>query len=98
MTFRARPCLCLEAQEPEEPHAVRRDAEELLDNLVRSERKLTDKEGRAACTKYACYQANNHATIMKDAKTVLTGDKSKGWTVTGPGLKAAAALVKEIAG
>ena len=59
--------------------------------------KLTDKEGRAACTKYACYQANNHATIMKEAKTVLTGDKSKGWTVTGPGLKAAAALIKEIA-
>jgi hypothetical protein len=70
-----------------------------LGQLVKTgDAKFTDKEGRAACTKYACYQPNNHSTIMKEAKTVLTGDKTRGWTVTGPGLKAAAALVKEIAG
>jgi hypothetical protein len=61
------------------------------------ESKFEDKAGRAACEKFGCYQPNNHAWIMKAASKVLSGSKDKGWAVAGPGLKAGAELVKQIA-
>lgn len=64
-------------------------------NLIASgEAKFADKEARDLCTKSGCYDATNHATILKDKGTDFTGSKSTGWTLTAPGLKRAATLVK----
>ena len=65
--------------------------------LQTGEAKFDDKAGRAACDRFGCYQGNNHATILKDKGNVLSGSKDAGWTVTGPGLKAGAELIKGLA-
>jgi hypothetical protein len=62
--------------------------------LGTGEAKFDDKAGRASCDHFGCYQGSNHATIMKNKGNVLSGTKDSGWTVTGPGLKAGAALIK----
>ena len=56
-----------------------------------------DKEARALCITQGCYDAPNHATNFKDKGNELAGSKEKGWTVTAPGLKSGANLVKELA-
>ena len=55
-----------------------------------------DDMGRQMCERAACYDQANHATHMKNIGGVLSGDKKNGWTLTQPGLKRAAALIKEI--
>jgi len=62
-----------------------------------SEPKFDDKQGREACVKMGCYQRTNHTSFIKSAASLLSGGKTKGWIVTGPGLKAGAELVKEMA-
>jgi hypothetical protein len=57
---------------------------------------FTDKAARALCEVSACYDSANHATHMKDKGNEFTGSKDKGWTLTAPGLKRAAELVKEL--
>lgn len=56
--------------------------------------KFTDKAARETCKKLGCYAETNHATHMKKPGNVLSGSKESGWTVTGPGMKAAAELIK----
>lgn len=56
-----------------------------------------DKEARELCVKQGCYDSANHATYFKDKSNELAGTKEKGWTVTAPGLKSGALLVKELA-
>ncbi len=58
--------------------------------------KFTDKAGREACEKMGCYGKTNHATCLKKPGNVLSGSKNAGWTLTGPGLKSGADLVKDI--
>ena len=57
---------------------------------------FTDKAARALCEASGCYDSANHATHMKDKGNEFTGSKDKGWTLTAPGLKRAADLIKEL--
>lgn len=65
--------------------------------LATGEAKFDDKTARAACKSMGCLNEGNHATYMKDKGNVLGGSKDAGWTLTGPGLKAGAELVKGLA-
>jgi hypothetical protein len=62
--------------------------------LKAGDSKFTDKAARETCKKLGCYAETNHATHMKKPGNVLSGSKEAGWTVTGPGMKAAAELIK----
>lgn len=62
--------------------------------LKTGDAKFTDKVARETCKKLGCYAETNHSTHMKKPGNVLSGSKESGWTITGPGMKAAAELVK----
>jgi hypothetical protein len=66
--------------------------------LKTGDAKFDDKDAREVCRKFGCLNEGNHASYMKNTGNVLSGSKGSGWTVTGPGLKAAAVLVKGLAG
>jgi hypothetical protein len=55
-----------------------------------------DKVARALCESSGCYDSANHSVHIKDRGNEFIGTKEKGWTLTAPGLKRAAALVKEM--
>ena len=57
---------------------------------------FTDKAARALCESSGCYDSANHAAHLKDKGSEFTGSKEKGWTLTAPGLKRAAEIVKEL--
>lgn len=54
-----------------------------------------DKSAKALCESSGCHDRTNHARYLKDRGNEFTGAKDKGWTLTSPGLKRAAQLVKE---
>jgi hypothetical protein len=58
--------------------------------------KFDDKSGRESCEKMGCFGPTNHATYMGKPGNVLSGSKENGWSLTGPGLKTGADLVKEL--
>ncbi|MGY2902970.1 hypothetical protein [Bradyrhizobium sp. URHC0002] len=60
------------------------------------EPKLDDKSGRESCERMGCYGPTNHATYMGKPGNVLSGSKDGGWSLTGPGMKAGADLIKEM--
>lgn len=55
-----------------------------------------DKAARDLCESSGCYDPANHAVHIKERGNEFTGTKEKGWTLTAPGLKRAAVLVKEM--
>jgi hypothetical protein len=55
-----------------------------------------DKAARALCESSGCYDQANHSVHIKERGNEFTGTKEKGWSLTAPGLKRAAALVKEM--
>jgi hypothetical protein len=57
---------------------------------------FTDKAARSLCESSGCYDSANHAAHLKDKGNEFTGSKDKGWTLTAPGLKRAAELVKDL--
>jgi hypothetical protein len=56
--------------------------------------KFDDKAARAVCKSMGCLDEGNHAYNMKGKGNLLGGSKDSGWTLTGPGLKSGAELVK----
>ncbi|MBS1983499.1 MAG: hypothetical protein JST16_04945 [Bdellovibrionales bacterium] len=57
---------------------------------------FTDKAARTLCESLGCYDNTNHGKYLKKKGNLITGTKQKGWTITAPGLKRGAALVKEL--
>jgi hypothetical protein len=64
--------------------------------LGTGEAKFTDKEARELCERFGFYDPTNHTKYMKGGNE-FTGTKAKGWTLTAPGLKRAAEIVKSVA-
>jgi hypothetical protein len=65
--------------------------------LATGEAKFDDERARAVCKSMGCFDKNNHAKFMKVKGNVLGGSKGSGWTLTGPGLKSGADLIKGLA-
>ncbi|TAN24342.1 MAG: hypothetical protein EPN33_00830 [Acidobacteria bacterium] len=65
--------------------------------LVSGETKFTEKDAVELCKKLGCHNTANHAAYLKNHGNEFTGTKAKGWTLTTPGLRRAAELVKTIA-
>lgn len=66
-------------------------------SLLRSgEATFEDKNARALCKSAGCYSDANHATYLKDKGNEIAGSKDRGWTLTAPGLKRGAILVKDL--
>jgi hypothetical protein len=55
-----------------------------------------DKPARALCESSGCYDSANHSVHLKNRGNEFTGTKDKGWTLTAPGLRRAAEIVKEL--
>ena len=55
---------------------------------------VDDKIGRSLCERFGIYDHTNHAKAFKGGNE-LTGSSRNGWTVTAPGLRHAAVLVKQ---
>jgi len=55
-----------------------------------------DKLARSACETYGCYDSANHSAHLRDRGNEFTGNKDKGWTLTAPGLRRGAELIKEM--
>jgi hypothetical protein len=56
---------------------------------------FNDESARALCQAMGCYDKNNHSSYIKGKGNVITGTKNGGWSLTAPGLKQAAGLVKK---
>jgi hypothetical protein len=56
-----------------------------------------DKPARGLCETSGCYDSANHSTHLNNRGNEFTGTKDKGWVLTAPGLKRAAAIIKELA-
>ncbi|HEY2007990.1 MAG TPA: hypothetical protein VGH23_03300 [Rhizomicrobium sp.] len=65
--------------------------------LATGEGTFTDESARLLCMNAGCFDRSNHAAILKDKGNEFTGTKNTGWSLTAPGLKRAAAMIKEIA-
>jgi hypothetical protein len=57
-----------------------------------------DKPARQLCKTAGCYNKGNHARYMGDIGNLMMGTKDKGWTLTAPGKKYAAELIKRLGG
>jgi hypothetical protein len=57
---------------------------------------FSDAEARALCMRLGCYDTANHSAILKARGNEFTGSKDKGWTLTAPGTKRGAELIREL--
>ncbi len=55
-----------------------------------------DKSARKLCRRLGCYDSANHAVHIKSMGNKVSGSKEKGWVLTAPGLRNAAALIRDI--
>jgi hypothetical protein len=70
----------------------------ILSLISTGEASFDDKTARKVCKSLGCFNEGNHSAYMRNKGNVLGGSKEAGWTLTGPGLKTGADLVKAIAG
>ena len=68
----------------------------LMSFLATGEPKFADQQARKLCTALGCYDTNNHGSYLKAKGNNFAGTKDKGWTLTAPGLKAAAKIIQEL--
>jgi hypothetical protein len=66
--------------------------------LAKGERTFADATARSFCDKLGCSDPTNHAKHLKARGNEFGGDKAKGYTMTNPGLRRGAELVKTVAG
>jgi len=64
--------------------------------LLTGNASFDDKAARALCESSGCYDLANHSAILRDRGNEFAGSKDKGWTLTTPGLRRGAELVKEM--
>lgn len=64
--------------------------------LSGDEAKFIDNEAVSLCKTMGCHDSANHAKYRSELGNIVAGSKSSGYTLPAPGLRAAAALVKEI--
>lgn len=55
-----------------------------------------DGSAKELCKTLGCLNPKNHAKYIAGRGNEFTGSKEKGWTLTAPGLKRGAALIKEL--
>jgi hypothetical protein len=65
--------------------------------LESNKRDFPDATARQYCKDYGCYDQPNHAAYLDEKHPAFAGDKNNGWLLTVPGIKVAAAIVKEVA-
>lgn len=53
-----------------------------------------DQAARSLCEKSGCYDYTNHAKYLRERGNEFTGTKDKGWTLTAPGLKRGAEIIR----
>jgi len=58
---------------------------------------FSDTDAIALCKHTQAYDKNNHTTIRAAMSNMMSGTRQDGFTLTGPGLKAAAELLLQIA-
>jgi hypothetical protein len=63
--------------------------------LLAGDAKFEDQTARTLCDTHGFYDHTNHSKYVKGWNE-FTGSRDKGWTLTAPGLKAAASLIKEV--
>lgn len=59
---------------------------------------FSNEAARELCEKLGCYDRANHSKYMKGFGNHISGSKKSGYTLTAPGLKAAALVIIELAG
>lgn len=65
--------------------------------LINGGANFSDRLARDVCVASGCFSSTNHATYLKEKGSDFTGNREAGWTLTSPGLKRGAALIKMIA-
>jgi hypothetical protein len=63
--------------------------------LARGEPIFDDKTAREHCRTAGCYDPGNHSFYLKGKGNLFTNTKDK-WTLTSPGLKCGAEIIKEL--
>ncbi len=63
--------------------------------LVNGEQRFDDTAARTLCERFGFYDSTNHSKYVKGGSE-FSGSRERGWTLTIPGLKAGAALIKDI--
>jgi hypothetical protein len=64
--------------------------------LATGDPSFQDKSARGLCERSGCYDSANHSAHIRDKGNEFTGTKDKGWTLTAPGLKRGAEIIKEL--
>lgn len=65
--------------------------------LGTGEANFTDRKARELCKEHGCLDTTNHSKYLGEKGNDFVGSKSKGWSLTAPGRKRVALLIKEIA-